>query len=325
MKRILIALTVLVVAMSACKKEDNNNCQNPPCDADSTRYLIFKMKLDPNQERLNNLGFLAEIPANHDAQTPDFKGISAHYIELAQDDFTQVGAGNVLYKAEETNTGGANAIDFDKSTIVKDGEVFFKIPLRDVTPGTYKWLRVSLAYQAYEVKVYINETVNYNGNEVLIDNEFPCYVSSFIGFNNYIKNVTVKDTSIAVNSNKKQGFWITKTYGTTTVWVNGTIPYEYTANEISVGQAPEGATTVVNPNPNSPIPAGSCLVTGAFSGGNNLTITGNEQESIVVEVSLSINKSFEWVSVGARDGKYEPLKGEAVVDMGIRGMIPTVK
>jgi hypothetical protein len=39
-------------------------------------------------------------------------------------------------------------------------------------------------------------------------------------------------------------------------------------------------------------------------------------------LSLSINKSFEWHEV-LSDGKYEPSIGENVVDMGLRGLIPS--
>jgi hypothetical protein len=64
-------------------------------------------------------------------------------------------------------------------------------------------------------------------------------------------------------------------------------------------------------------------VTGPFSGGK-LKITGNETEDIVVVVSLSTNKSFEWIDVKP-DNKWEPLKGETIVDMGLRGMIPSIE
>jgi len=37
---------------------------------------------------------------------------------------------------------------------------------------------------------------------------------------------------------------------------------------------------------------------------------------------LSINKSIEWTEVVV-DGKYEPSAGENVVDMGLRGLIPS--
>ena len=65
------------------------------------------------------------------------------------------------------------------------------------------------------------------------------------------------------------------------------------------------------------------MVTGAFTPGK-LTITGKEQQDIVVEVSFSTNKSFEWVEV-VQDGKWEPTKGETITDMGIRGMIPVIQ
>ncbi|MEJ0102606.1 MAG: hypothetical protein WDO19_08660 [Bacteroidota bacterium] len=70
----------------------------------------------------------------------------------------------------------------------------------------------------------------------------------------------------------------------------------------------------------SPIPAGSCVVTAAFAPGK-LKITGTETSDIVIEVSLSTNKSFEWTEV-IDDGRWQPGKGEQVTDMGIRGMIP---
>ncbi|PKP18780.1 MAG: hypothetical protein CVU07_01210, partial [Bacteroidetes bacterium HGW-Bacteroidetes-23] len=77
------------------------------------------------------------------------------------------------------------------------------------------------------------------------------------------------------------------------------------------------------PNPlfqTSPVPQGSCVVTGKFE--NNLTLVGNETSDVVVTLSLSINNSFEWTEVN-NDGKYEPSAGENVVDMGLRGMIPS--
>ena len=87
------------------------------------------------------------------------------------------------------------------------------------------------------------------------------------------------------------------------------------------GQAPAGATTVPNPlAATSPIPAGSCVVTGKFE--NNLVINGNETKDVVVTLSLSINNSIEWTEVNV-DGKYEPAAGENIVDMGLRGLIPS--
>ena len=62
------------------------------------------------------------------------------------------------------------------------------------------------------------------------------------------------------------------------------------------------------------------MVTGQFE--NTFNITGNETQDVTVTLSFSINNSFEWTEVNA-DGKYEPTAGEQVVDMGLRGLIPS--
>ena len=79
------------------------------------------------------------------------------------------------------------------------------------------------------------------------------------------------------------------------------------------------------PNPlsaTSPIPSGSCVVTGKFA--DKLIINNNESKNIEVMMNLSINKSFEWIDVNG-NGKWDVdvNSGENVVDMGLRGLIPT--
>jgi hypothetical protein len=255
--------------------------------------LIFKFHFDSTQARLNNLGQVAVMPAGHAGQSPQFHGMSAHYVELASGALVALGGGEVLYKAPETTAGGDNAIDFQQSVIVGEGETFLSIPLSEVSAATYPYLRVSLAYQNYDVNVLASGL------------NLPGRIASFVGFNTYISNYTINTQSITVNGNKLQGYWGFET----SVLGN---PYTLT------GQAPPGATTVPNPLfATSPIPSGSCVVTGTFD--TPLVIAGNETEDVVVTVSLSTNKSFEWQEVNA-DGKYEPSAGETVVDMGLRGM-----
>lgn len=104
------------ILFTACKKDD----PTPPATA--THYLIFKFKFDSTQERLNSIGQPATIPAGNAAQSPVFNGMSAHYIEMTENEFTALGAGDVLYHAPETTDGGSTAIDFDSSM----AEYFFK-------------------------------------------------------------------------------------------------------------------------------------------------------------------------------------------------------
>lgn len=286
---LLLLLFSMGLLLSACKKENSQETTD-----DTGPKVIFKFQFDSTQERLNSLGLPAVIPPGHGAQSPVFNGMSAHYVELAQGPLTALGGGAVLYRAEETNAGGDLAIDFSKSKIAGNGETFLTVPIKNIAKGTYQYIRVSLAYQNYDIKV------RYNGLD------FTGTVASFIGFNTYINTYKPKTISIPVNANKLQGYWAFEAYG-----------------QVLQGQAPAGATTVPNPIFNtSPIPQGSCVVTGPFS--TPLEITGNEQKDITVIISLSTNKSFEWVDQNT-DGIYDPANGDLVIDMGVRGLIPIVQ
>ncbi|RZJ35279.1 MAG: hypothetical protein EOO51_06490 [Flavobacterium sp.] len=289
MKKLLIAaLVVATIGFStlSCSKDDDNSTGEP--------MLIVKFKFDKNQMRLNNLGQPSTVPTGNAAQSPAFNSISAHYLEFAPTATTQLGQGAVVYHAPETVLGGANAIDFDQSKVVAENEVFLKIPLSQLPPGNYSWVRVSLAYQNYDISVR-SAGVDYTGT-----------LASFVGFNTYITTHNIGNNFFPVNGNKLQGYW---------AFALHEYPYQ------SEGQAPPGATTVPNPlAATSPIPAGSCVVTGKF--GNDLIVTGTENHDVTVTLSLSINNSFEWHEVMA-DGKYEPAIGENVVDMGLRGLIPS--
>jgi hypothetical protein len=289
MKNLLRITTIVVVLFAIACKKDKAPDPNPPA-----KRLIFTFKFDSTQVRLDNLGQISTVPANHGAQCPIFRLMSSHYIELTPNMYTALGGGAVVYHAPETTLGGPNAIDFDSSHVVGEGVEFFSIPLKDITPGSYNYLRVSLAYQNYDIKLRANN-INFTGR-----------LASFIGFNTYIRTFTPNTIPVTVNANKAQGYWAFEAF-----------------SQVTQGQAPPGATTVPNPIfATSPIPQGSCLVTGQFS--SPLVITGNETNDIHIVVSLSTNQSFEWVE-HSTPGIYEPLNGDTVVDMGVRGLIPFVQ
>ncbi len=322
MKNVFIASLFLLIFISCKKKEKaaeeptpepTPTVSCPTCNFPDTVWtstatgpkLIFKFKFDSTQARLNNLAMPATVPSTNAAQSPTFNGMSAHYIEMAQGDLTQVGQGEVLYRAAETECGGAKAIVFCESVVAKDGEVFFSVPIASVTPGTYKWLRVSLAYQNYDVKIKTTSAGVIKGT-----------IASFVGFNTYVSKYKMHNAVMTPTANgagnKLQGYW-----GFYTNYMSTDVKAE--------GQAPQ--TTVVNPNSSSPIPPGSCLVTGTFvtTAAPNvlapLTITGSETQDIIITVSLSTNKSFEWKEL-TYDGLFQPEIGETVVDMGLRGLKP---
>ena len=287
MKKFVVLFTLVLGAFTFFSCEDSDDKAEEP-------HLIVKFQFDPNQVRLNNLGQPATIPSGHAAQSPDFRKISAHYFELAPTAYTQLTEGTVLYHADESTQGGSVAIDFSKAVVVGEGEAFLRIPLSQVAQGNYEYVRVSLAYQEYNISIR-NNGADYQGK-----------LASFVGYNNYITTHSIGNNSFPVNANRLQGYW---------AFALNDFPYA------TSGQAPAGATTVPNPiAATSPIPSGSCVVTGKFA--QNLIINGNETRDVVITLSLSSNNSFEWQEVTS-DGKYEPSIGENVVDMGLRGLIPT--
>ena len=281
----LLLLSCLMLTLSCSTDKDDSSNAAP--------NLIIKLKFDPNQERLNNLGQPSTVTSGNAAQSPTVTKMSANYIEFAPDAFTGLGDGEIIFEGAETNAGGSNAIDFQNAVFAGNNETFLTIPLSDVATGSYNWVRVSLAYQEGSIKLLHTGNI-INGT-----------LASFVGYNSYITSFDINGSTFDVNANKLQGFWAFEALGFT-----------------SQGQAPEGATTVPNPLfDSSPIPQGSCVVTGQFD--SAFIISGNETQDVVVTLSFSINNSFEWTEVNA-DGKYEPAAGEQVVDMGLRGLKPMV-
>jgi hypothetical protein len=290
----MLAVAAAIVLLSSCQK----NADTPTPITNGTAKVNFIFKFDSTQARLNAIGQPVGMPAGHAGQSPRFNTMSAHYVELAPTAFTALGTGAILYKAPQVTTGGATAIDFSNAKFAGNNQVFLSVPVKDFAAGTYNWLRVSLAYQNYNV--YMNA----------LGQTIDATVASFIGFNTYLNSYKVKDSTILVNANKLQGYWA----------VEGKV---FGVGFLTSGQAPPGATTVPNPLfASSPIPAGSCLVTAQFA--TSLIVTGKENADINIEVSLSTNKSFEWIDVD-NNGTYDPNNGDAVIDMGIRGMIPRIK
>lgn len=308
MKKILFLFASVAFIATSCKKTEEPTGPK----------LIFKFKFDSTQARLNNLAQPSDvITLGNSAQSPIFHSMSAHYIELAPDSLSPFGVvSNILYKNTEVGTSPNNAIDFSKSIIKAEGEEFYSVPLKNLTLGTYKWLRISLAYQNYDIKMtYRRYDVN-GGLPFSFDGE----VASFLGFNTYVTNYTLHGENITINGNLPQGSGAVKPFN---------IPFISTQSATQWTAGANTRTTVVNPFETLlGIPSNSCIVVGKFT--SPITITGTETKDIIVTVSLSTNKSFEWKDRNS-DGLYEPIDGnnanaplDSVVDMGIRGMIPIV-
>ena len=299
-----LAFLAGIAIFSSCAKDPN-----PPSGTEAS--LKFQFRFDADQQRLNNIGLPAGLPAGHAALTPDFQELSVHYIELAPNALTLLGQGAIVYHAEETNKGGMAIAALDKDGKPAENETTATMSSKQVAPGADEWGRDSVTYQNYDVRFNVRN-IPVVGD--LIQQKGT--VASFVGFNTYISTVTPRSKTLQVNDDKKQGFWAFET--------NLSAPYDL-YNSLTFGEAPAGSTTVVNPLFNtSPIPAGSCVVTGKFD--QPLVVSGTETADITITLSFSINNSFEWIDTNG-NGQIDlyadqSQPNEQIVDMGLRGLIP---
>lgn len=302
MRKYAAMILVLAIVLTGCKKEE------------SVPSLGFQFRFNTTQERLDNFGNPSVIPDENAAQTPQFKNMSAHFIELVPDKFTQLGDGEIVYWGAEvpaSNDGFTTAIDFAKAIVSGENKVFLKVPLSGIAPGTYRYIRVSVTYQNYDIKFNIKNVPF--GSSTIDLNDQSGTVASFLGYNTRIGNHTVRTMSFTENTPYIQGYWAFET--------NLSAPYN-AFNRLERGSSPSGATTVVNPLEafGVIVPRGSCIVTGEFE--TPLVITGSESSSKVVTLSFSVNNSFEWEDANG-NGEFDmtyPDQVEKIVDMGLRGL-----
>ena len=298
--RPLWAALALVALFSSCAKQPE-------------AVIHFRLKFDSLQERLGADGLPTGVTSGRAAQTPAMNALGIHQIEFLPSSTTPFGKGTQLFASPETTVGGDLAIDFSQAKIAKDGEIFLDVPMSKLPVGKYEWARVSVAYQNYDV-LFNLLNVPFAGSF----NDERGAVASFVGFNNYITTYKVATKTETINANRKQGYWCFETKLNTAYAI-----YDKMYN----GQSLDGATTVVNPlAASSPIPAGSCVVTGRFD--TPLSISGKETTDLTVTLSFSINRSFEWEETINRNGKWDinaqantgQPTVERVVDMGLRGL-----
>ncbi len=290
----------------ACDSNDNPNPTDNP-------MLNITFIMDETAGRLDNFGEPVPLPTGNAGQNPDFESLGLHFIGLYPDKFTPYDGGVTVFSSPTTEAGGIAAIDFDQELFITESDNILSIPLSQVAAGSYEFFRSSIGYQKFRIV--------YNLGGASADPGWPAGISddvnvdatmaSFLGYNTFINDYILENETVAVNANKLQGYFGLESKGE----VAG-FPF----TDLTEGDAP--VTTVPNPiNDTSPVPDGSCLVTGQFP--TALIIPENPTQDINIEVVISINKSFEWKDNNG-NGKYEPLLGEEVVDMGTRGVFPRV-
>jgi hypothetical protein len=266
--------------------------------------LRFKLKFDSTQTRLNDQGQVSLPSQGIGAQSPSLTGMSINYIELMPEAGTAPGAGVLLYKTAETTCGGAKASNFCKGTVVAENALVFSVDLAKIPPGTYSWIRISIAYQEFNIQA-----------RTLSSGNAPACFAGFSSDLTYLSKIKLQNTVVTPTlggiGNKTRGYWLF---------------YQQIFNTASQldGQAPH--TTVVNSNPQATNSGTLSYVYGQFTNSANssvqaLVINANETSNKEIILSISTNKSFEWTEI-TKDGLFQPEIGESVLDFGCRGLIP---
>ncbi len=319
MKKLLPFLSVIMFLAWNCSNDD---AIEEPAENDSTAKLRLQFGFDPDQERLDNFGNPSTIPQGNATQTPDFNSMSAFFIELVPTQFTQLRDGAVIYEAPQQTAQNSSPFDeavvFSDAIVSDENEIFLEIPIKDIPIGNYEYLRASVTYQNANIRFNLKNLPSPLPTN--LDNQKGT-LASFIGFNTYIQDLTVSSQTLTIEADRQQGFWAFEP--------QLDAPYQdlYTqyvnSSGILSGQAPIGGTTVVNPLAQFGVelPAGSCIVTGAFD--QSLNITGEETEDVTLTLSFSINNSFEWIdnnNNGEWDFNLNDNTVEPLVDMGLRGL-----
>ena len=115
MKILNLLLIVCVVIVSSCASDADDTTPAEP-------QLIIKLKFDPTQVRLNNLGQPSTIPAGNAAQSPTIRRMSANYIEFAPSPTTLLGQGEIIFNFSEKDEKDYR--DFSTEKYLSDTAIF---------------------------------------------------------------------------------------------------------------------------------------------------------------------------------------------------------
>lgn len=265
--------------------------------------LIFKIKFNSSQERLDSFGQIADIPNGNAAQSPNISLTSIHYIELVPNENTQFGEGEIVYRGAETDAAGETAIDFDNAIIVGNNEIFKTIPIETINTNNYSYIRIMATYQ--------KGTFDFlHPDGTIVEGEY----NLFLGNKTFFSELQADGCGVINNFNTNSD------YG----YCHFGVPESPSDPGICGITIIQGDITEVNPiNASSSVPENHGVITGVFE--NGLNISGNEPDDIVITLSLSTNNSMEW-SETIDNGFYESYhQDENFVDCGFRGLIPFVE
>ncbi len=283
------------------------------CRKQNSARVYFKIKFDPLQERLNSSGIVAGIGSGNAAQTPLMNTAGIEALEILRNAQAQPKDITTLFSVSTTTSGGNPATDYSKLIMVKDGDTFLSVPISNISPGKYEWLRIAIPFQNFDIR--------FNMLNVPFIGDLPderATLASFISSENYITKYKIWEKEDVVNGNKKRGYWSLETR------LN---PAYNSLNTIFRGYITDNTITFVNPIVKAATSTNaSSFITGKLD--TPLSITGSETEDITIVLTLSINNMFEWEENINRNGKWDintqgtggQPQAEKIKDLGFRSL-----
>lgn len=256
--------------------------------------LLFRLHLD------SNLASPYILQPGHAAQSPTVLALALEQIELLSEASTLAGKGVMLYTAPQTSCAGAQyylPTNYCKLHLIGDSEIVFSLALNAVPPGTYKWLRLSVAYS--EMKIVSRSTSSGNG---------PSTFAGFYGESVYLTKIKTQNSVLfpktTVPKQRRYYMFYQEVFGQA-LQLEGYAPRQSIFNE-------------------NPMPTYNNNIYVEFTdlSGNTakpLLVTGNETTNLEVQLIFGTDKLFEWQEKTA-DGIFQPEIGETVYDFGFRNL-----
>lgn len=287
------------------------------CNQDVKEFvtLFVEASDSPDLARLDNDGNpVSPLPGNGSMSPIAINQLAINYIELVQTDTTGYKEGVIIYKAPETYIGGELAIHFDSLIMTSPGDDFFNVNLKKIPAGTYKYIRISVAYISYDIPLNIAAIPGLG--EV---NDTRATFASLLGFRTYVNSITPLLIPKEINDNKERGYWLLET--------QIAAPNEGLSTIYSWQLESDNITSVNVLAGSAPIPSTQGVMTGMFD--SPLEVLEEDTRDIRIHLGLSTNGIFEWEdsnSNGFWDFNASDIYlSESVIDFGIRGVTPTVE
>ena len=283
------------------------------CNKDVKEFVsqYFQSEADPDGIRLDRDGNASTIASGDIGITPDsISNIGIHYMELVPDAGTAYKNGIIIYRSAETFEGGEIAIDFDSLLFVAPGTAIFNANLRKIPPGTYSYIRASVACISYDMQIDLDDIPGVDEA-----NDVPSTFYSFLGYRTYIRIIQGDSLTQEVNANRALGFWLLETKHPGSAW-----------NKIFQSQVNSNQVTVVNElSGTAPIPNTTGVITGRFE--EPLVITGEEPDDLYITLTFSVNDVLE-VEDSNGDGNLDinyqfDVLSEVLKDHGLRSLRAT--